>query len=92
MDIVRKGKCINFGNCAKADNHEIIELSFTEDFVCPECNSDLQEIKTKKRGLFPAKTIASMFVVSVCFFVLPQPPATATTALIIIIILSSVII
>jgi len=39
----RRGKCKNFGNCAKADRGEIIELSFTEDFVCPDCNDDLVE-------------------------------------------------
>ena len=39
----RRGKCINFGNCVKADRKEIIELGFTEDFVCPECESDLIE-------------------------------------------------
>ena len=47
MDTIKKGKCINFGNCAKADNNEIIELGFTEDFECPECNGELQEIKAK---------------------------------------------
>jgi len=39
----RRGKCKNFGNCTKADHGEIIELSFTEDFVCPECNDELIE-------------------------------------------------
>ncbi|MDR1130287.1 MAG: Ig-like domain-containing protein [Prevotellaceae bacterium] len=39
----RTGKCINFGNCPKADRNEMIELDFTEDFVCPECNSELEE-------------------------------------------------
>jgi hypothetical protein len=39
----RRGKCINFGNCAKADRQEIIELDFTEDFLCPECEKDLME-------------------------------------------------
>jgi len=47
MDTLKKGKCINFSNCAKADKHEIIETSLTEDFECPECNSELQEVKTK---------------------------------------------
>ena len=42
MNTKRAGKCINFGNCTKADNKEIIELEITEDFLCPECNSELQ--------------------------------------------------
>jgi len=41
----RRGKCINFGNCAKADRKEIIELSVTEDFECPDCGSTLVEEK-----------------------------------------------
>jgi hypothetical protein len=49
-ELKKTGKCINFGNCAKADRNEIIELDFTEDFVCPECNSDLQEENTGKKG------------------------------------------
>ena len=40
MNTKRAGKCINFGNCTKADNKEIIELEITEDFLCPECNSE----------------------------------------------------
>ena len=51
MSTTRLGKCINFGNCAKADRREIIELDVTEDFVCPECNSDLLDDDTKgKKG------------------------------------------
>ena len=45
MSTTRLGKCINFGNCAKADRKETIELDVTEDFVCPECNSDLEIIQ-----------------------------------------------
>jgi hypothetical protein len=33
MDTTRLGKCINFGNCAKADRKEIIELEITEEIV-----------------------------------------------------------
>lgn len=50
MNTKRAGKCINFGNCTKADNKEIIELEITEDFLCPECNSELQaEFQKEKR-------------------------------------------
>ena len=47
----KKGHCLNFGNCPKADRKEIIELSFTEDFVCPECQQDLIEIIQKSNPL-----------------------------------------
>lgn len=55
MSTKRTGKCINFGNCAKADRYEMIELDVTEDFVCPECNSDLEEGPSNppKRNLLP---------------------------------------
>jgi len=48
MELRKKGNCINFDNCPKADRKEIIELSFTEDFVCPECQKDLIEIIQRK--------------------------------------------
>lgn len=50
MDMTRKGSCINFGNCSKADLKETIELGITEDFVCPECDSELTEIVGKAKG------------------------------------------
>lgn len=49
--MTKKGHCLNFGNCPKADRKEIIELSFTEDFVCPECQQDLVEITQKPNPL-----------------------------------------
>lgn len=48
MEMTRRGSCINFGNCSKADLKETIELGVTEDFVCPECESELTEIVGKK--------------------------------------------
>jgi len=50
MDMTRKGSCINFGNCSKADLKETIELGVTEDFVCPECDSELTEMVGKSKG------------------------------------------
>lgn len=50
MGMTRKGNCLNFGNCAKADRKELLELGITEDFVCPECGSDLNEVLEKKSG------------------------------------------
>jgi hypothetical protein len=52
----RRGKCINFGNCAKAARQEVIELDFTEDFLCPECEQDLVEEKASSPP--PLKLIA----------------------------------
>lgn len=53
MNTIKKGKCLNFGNCPKADRNEIIELDVTEDFICPECNSDLQEMVQRKKSKLP---------------------------------------
>ncbi len=33
---VRRGKCINFGNCDKADSRAIIEVPEGAEFVCPD--------------------------------------------------------
>ncbi|MDR1169802.1 MAG: Ig-like domain-containing protein [Prevotellaceae bacterium] len=44
---VRKGQCINFGNCKKADAREMMEVNLGDDFVCPECESDLVETIAK---------------------------------------------
>ncbi len=50
MDMTRKGSCINFGNCSKADLKETIEIGVTEDFLCPECDSELTEVAGKSKG------------------------------------------
>lgn len=44
----RRGRCTNFGNnCPIADSNKVVEVDITEDFVCPECQSDLTEIVKK---------------------------------------------
>jgi hypothetical protein len=48
---VRKGQCINFGNCTKANAKEEIEVNLGDDFICPECEGGLIEIQ-KKSGEF----------------------------------------
>ncbi|PTN08173.1 hypothetical protein [Mangrovibacterium marinum] len=50
MEMTRKGNCLNFSNCSKADRKEIIEVGVTEDFICPECESELIDIPAKKSG------------------------------------------
>ena len=41
----KKGRCLNIGNCPKANTKEIIEVGIGEDFVCPECGVQLVEVK-----------------------------------------------
>lgn len=51
---VRKGKCINFGNCKIADAKEIVEVNLGDEFICsnPECRGMLVEVRRKpKRNL-----------------------------------------
>ncbi len=46
---VRKGKCINFGNCKIADAKEIVEVNLGDEFVCPECGGMLVEERSKPK-------------------------------------------
>ena len=43
----KAGKCLNVGpgNCSKANSGEIIYIDKYSDFVCPECETELEEIK-----------------------------------------------
>ena len=41
---VQKGRCINFGNCSKANDREEIEVNLGDDFICPECECDLMAL------------------------------------------------
>lgn len=47
---MRKGYCINIGNCDKANTKEEITIGIGEEFVCPDCGGALAEIK-KKTGV-----------------------------------------
>ena len=54
---MKKGICLNFGECKTADNKTTVQVGVTEDFVCPECGSDLKELPPPKKppiGLFAA--------------------------------------
>jgi len=64
----RKGKCINFGNdCPIADHKQVVELTVTEDFVCPECGSNLiEEVKPKPFPVIPI-IIAAVLLVGIGF-------------------------
>lgn len=44
-NMVKKGRCLNVGNCNKANTKEIIEVKVGEDFECPECKGELIEVK-----------------------------------------------
>ncbi|GEM_PF-2992798 len=45
---LRKGQCVNYGDCSKAGSQEIIEIYEGEDFKCPECGKHLVAAKKKK--------------------------------------------
>jgi len=42
---IKKGICLNVGNCDKANTKEVITVQIGEDFVCPDCCGELVEIK-----------------------------------------------
>ncbi|MDR2474939.1 MAG: Ig-like domain-containing protein, partial [Bacteroidales bacterium] len=54
---VKKGQCINFGNCSKANAKEVMEINLGDDFICPECSGDLMEIQGKTGTSSPLKWI-----------------------------------
>lgn len=43
----RYGVCENFDNCSNAKNRKVIELDELDDFLCPECHSELHEVENK---------------------------------------------
>ena len=48
---MRKGRCTNYDGCSKADKDEILEIDELDDFVCPECGHELEELRApKKKG------------------------------------------
>lgn len=53
--ILKKGRCVNFGNCDKADAKESIEVSLGEKFICPSCGGTLMEERkeTPPKWLIP---------------------------------------
>ncbi len=57
----RYGVCENFENCSKAKASEKIEMDELDDFICPECHSDLREVQEKKGSNW--KLIACIIVV-----------------------------
>ena len=42
---IKKGICLNVGNCDKANTKENITVQIGEDFICPDCGGELVEIK-----------------------------------------------
>lgn len=48
---VRKGKCINFGNCKIADAKEIVEVNLGDEFICsnPDCLGMLVEVRIEHK-------------------------------------------
>ena len=79
---VRKGRCINFGNCPNADSKEVQEVNLGDDFVCSnsDCGCDLQEIVAppdlKKIAIIAVIVVALCFCAYMLFR--PGPEITAS--------------
>ncbi len=55
---LKKGKCINIGNgCNIADNHKIVEIPDGSNFICPDCGSELLEVKNGTKPVFNWKKV-----------------------------------
>lgn len=81
---IRKGVCTNIDGCSKAQNDTIQEIDDSEEFVCPECGHELEEIKetsAKKANNKPMMiVIAAVAVVAVCigcYFAFSSPKEEA---------------
>lgn len=58
----RYGVCENFDLCTNAKNGKEIEIDELDDFICPECKSELREVCHKK----PFPTKIAIGVAGVC--------------------------
>lgn len=82
--MLKKGRCLNFGNCNKANTKEIVEINVGEDFVCPDCQGDLVEVKVSKPpyGLIAGGVVAVLAIAVGAYFFLmkgdtiPTEPVT----------------
>ena len=54
---VKKGLCINYGNCMNADTKKLIEVNLGDDFSCPDCDGMLIEVRPKKFPYWIIKVI-----------------------------------
>lgn len=72
--MVKKGRCLNFGNCNKANTKEIIDINVGEDFVCPECEGELVEVKVKETpwALIVGGVVAVLVIAVGAFFFFNQ--------------------
>lgn len=59
----RQGRCPNIDGCSKAMNDVIFEIDEVDDFVCPECGHELEEIRKKKKKSNPLPLIIGGAVV-----------------------------
>jgi len=66
---VRKGKCINFGNCNIADTKENVEVNLGDEFICSECGGMLVEVKNQPHQKWILYAgIAVVLIGSILFF------------------------
>lgn len=71
----RTGRCTNFGGCNTADSKRSIEILETQEFVCPECKSNLisadgggnKNSSSLKKGLLFAIGLIVVVIVVVLF-------------------------
>lgn len=48
--LVKKGKCLNIGECQNANNKKILEIDTLEPFVCPDCKTELVPVASGGKG------------------------------------------
>jgi hypothetical protein len=66
--MIKKYNCVNYINCTKAQNDEIIELNIGADENCPECNSKLEPKLEKKKNLTIPFLITGLSILIIGYF------------------------
>jgi len=75
---VRKGRCINIGNCKKANVSEVIEIKLGDEFICPDCSGNLVEVREKSFPKWVIYAIIAVFVIGGAALLLTQGDTTPT--------------
>ena len=59
----RKGHCVNYTNCALADNGDVQEIPIGDDFICSLCRLELEEEPPKPKKIWLWMLVAIVMIV-----------------------------
>jgi ABC-type amino acid transport substrate-binding protein len=71
---IKKGRCINIGNCKISETKQIVSVPENSDFVCPECGMELRKVEDRspnptiwKKYVIPVISILIIFIIIVIY-------------------------